>query len=158
MSLTITNKPTIDAQIAFIRKDIKSLENGRMLSEDAKQIAEYNSEIEMCRAIMENLIAVKLWNQSELVAKVLAGDDGDIEFPEPHMDRTQAFKWPRVGTSVTVELRSSGKTEWVDAYVIDLLKPGDPFFPGVKVRTFYQSILIITNPLQIKTVKEVSNG
>jgi hypothetical protein len=61
-------RPTVQAQIQFVRNDRTSMENlldlaGHDMKAEQKQ--EYINEIEMLRSIEENLIAVKLWNDAK---------------------------------------------------------------------------------------------
>jgi hypothetical protein len=54
------NKPTIEAQIAYVRNDIKMLENSLTVLEDPKDIEAYQREIIMLRTVAENLISIKV--------------------------------------------------------------------------------------------------
>lgn len=55
------------------------------------------------------------------------------------------FQWPGIGCSVMVQLETKGKTEWVDAYVIENIALN----AGVKVKTFWGRELVILKPADI---------
>jgi hypothetical protein len=54
------DKPSIEAQIMYMRTDLTRMENGLTLLEDPKDIEAYQKEILMMRSIEENLITLKV--------------------------------------------------------------------------------------------------
>lgn len=198
--------PTIDQQIAWLRKDRTMMENSLTLLEDPKDIGTYEEEIVMLKAIEENLIAVrnlsakstadicaqcgsKTQKGEKLCPKCAisaaleedkgeykfrnpvqrgAGDDYPViagstdEFPEPHME---PVRWPRVGDSVMVNIEHHGKSEWVDAYVVEDIdginreNGVSKGMPGVIVKTYWGALYGINDIGNIQfSKKEVSNG
>jgi hypothetical protein len=165
-------KPTIKEQIEYIVNDRQMLQNSMALLEDPQHIAEYEKEIAMLRAIEENLIAVKLWNQGN--KKPIEGKRNVYVCPVNH--KTVTVDTAEGTTAMTIECPLCAENgehvmahssfyrvpqnlipthEWYKATDEDLANLKSELAPR-----FFQPLLehVKNGGLLFRRIKEVDNG
>lgn len=131
---TTIKKPSVDEQIAYVSETRQSLEHWLEVanSNHPESIEETKAEIEICRAIEENLIAVKAYSRKA---------------------------WPKNGDSVTIKYGTEAKFEWVDAYVISQVKDSqEKDVIAVWCRTYFGTPVLVTRRNNMKVGKEELDG